>query len=780
MKNKFFFRAALLVAGFGLAFASCTDADTDPAGTPAFPEPFEAPIAPGARYSFDIAPNMDWEATIPDQAAAYFWFDDNGHTAYSLHGTAGKSTIVVACSELTDFDEDRVCPISLTMAGQTRVIATLTIDSQARTLSVYTAVLSLDPEESGDLFQQDEETGAYFYKTDPTKAFAMLTKHTEYNYMQRIRVESNFDWSIGQYPEWMILSAATGSAGKTDLFLRTDSEKYPWDYTTESLVFIDASDTEHPVEVATIVVDMPGCGDRVFTTLAAQEQFSAEGAYYSSLSGSYGSPEMGVYKQFEAAYGCQIALLVENADGTLSVSDEASWIHFASPIEWEEAAKSTGLWLHNVRILCAANTGETARKAYIVAIPRTKVPENFDTAALIDGSKVADAYAGFVVSTITQNGVANEYIQIEMFDGRDEYISFTKLPSNDWPLVEDWSNAPVAYNLTYKHPFAFQAAPMEFSEPYASVEFYNEEGPSAQSLISPLWLELEESTYEPGKEWIKLKGTYDFDNESFTWAEGVEPEIPMAYVVFKNEAGAILGIVEFMFDGEAGSGGNNGEVALVGDQPSIELTALTAQDDEFDPNIDCPQYKITYTDKSISTANLMLPEYDNMEATGTEANVFHMGSYDSAILYFENEGDSAVVLLKKEDGTVVCRLVLVFHEGEGGGSGSTGVSLAGPNPGVTLVELKAGDSGYDSGMDWPQYKITSADPEALGSLTLNLPAYDDTDITVSSPDTEAAVYAMGGTYMVCFYAGNIGDKADITLIKDEMPICRLLIEIVAE
>ncbi|MDE6570334.1 MAG: hypothetical protein K2K43_06925, partial [Alistipes sp.] len=159
----------------------------------------------------------------------------------------------------------------------------------------------------------------------------------------------------------------------------------------------------------------------------------------------------------------------------------------------------------------------------------------------------------------------------------------------------------------------------------------------------------------------------------------------------------------------------------------------------------------------------------------------HMGDFDSVMFYFGNEGDTAEVLLKKEDGTVVCRLVLVFHDGEGGGSGSsTGVSLAGSNPGVTLVELRAGDADYDSGMEWPQYKITSADPEALGALTLNLPTYDDTDITVSSPDTEAAVYAMGGTYMICFYTGNIGDKADITFIKDEMPICRLLIEVVAE
>lgn len=662
MKNKLFFRAALLAAGFfGLAFASCSDADTDPAGTPAFPEPFEADIAPGARYSFDIAPNMDWEATIPDEAAAYFWFDDNGHTAYSLHGTAGKSTIVVACSELTDFDEDRVCRVSLTMAGQTRVIATLTIASQDRALSVYTAVLSLDPEESGDLFQQDEETGLYFYKADPTKTFSMLTKHTEYNFMQRIRVESNFDWSIGQYPDWMILSTTTGSAGKTDLFLRTDSEKYPWEYTTESLVFIDASDTEHPVEVATVVVDMPGCGDRVFTSLASQELFNAAGAYYVASQGSYGTPEMGAMKTFEAAYGCQIALLVENTDGTLSVGGNDSWIRFNNAIQWDEAAKSAGLWLHNVQILCDANTGST-RKAYVVAIPRTQVPENFDTSSLIDGSQVAEAYAGFVVSTITQNSAAGEYIKIETFEGSDEYFSFTKLSANNWPFEDAWSSVPVGYNLTYKHAFAYQMTPLEFSEPYASVEFYNEQGPYAQSQISPLWLELEESEWEPGKEWIKLKGTYDEENMTFTWAEGVQPEMAMAYIVFKNEAGQILGIIEFMFDGEAGSGsgGDNTEIALTAPIEGVTLAPIMADDPDFDAEMDCPQYKLTITSASVKQIALNLPENENFYFNDELVNLYVNGSNYILKLFFQEAGTTEISL-KDSSYMIIGRILVVYQ-----------------------------------------------------------------------------------------------------------------------
>lgn len=667
MKNKLFLRVALLAAGFGLAFASCTDSDADPVSTPVFPEPFEATIAPGSQYSFDIEPNMDWEAKIPDEAATYFWFNDNGMKAYTLHGTAGKSTIVVACLELTDFDTEHVCPITLTMAGQTQLIATLTINTEGRTIQVYTAIKSSNPEESGNLFQQDDETGEYSYETNPATEFSMATKSTEYNFMQRIRVESNFDWSIGQYPEWMTLYTTTGSTGKTDLFLLTDSEKYPWEHVTESLVFIDAADLENPVEVATIRVDMPGCGDRVFTTFAKEERFNAAGAYYIAMQGTYGTPETGVFKEFEAAYGSQIVLLVENADGTLSVGDDNSWIRVNTPIEWKEAAKSAGLWSHRIQLLCDENTGKAPRKAYVVAIPRTRAA-SLDPADLIDGSKVANTYADFVVSTITQNSAAGEYIQIETFEGSEEFFTFTKLPSNDYPFVEAWSNAPVAYNLTYKHPFAFQAAAMEFSEPYASVEFYNEEGPYAQSQISPLWLEIADTdpVNQPGQESIKLIGNYNEDDMTFSWGD-VQPELPMAYVVFKNEAGDILGIVEFMFDGEAGSGGGNGgdgEVSLAESIEGVTLAPLAAGEEGFDAEMNyCPQYKLTITNASIKQIKLNLPENtdsENIHFDDELAYLYPNGSSYMLQLFFQKTG-STEILVKDSSSMIIGRILVVYQ-----------------------------------------------------------------------------------------------------------------------
>lgn len=661
MKKNFLFRTALLLAGFGLAFASCSDSDTDSAGgTPVFPNLVTTTIEPGAQYSLEIEPNMDWEAKIPNEVAAHFWFLDDGHTAYTLHGTAGKTTLTVVASELENFDEDRVCEVSLTMGGQTQVIAKLTIAKLERGISIYTALPDPQSEESGSLFLRDEESGEYMYATDAVEKFAMVSNKGEYNYMQRILVDCNFDWNIGSHPEWMILNTTQGSVGKTELFIRTDSEKCPWEDIAASLVFIDASDTNNPVEVADIQVDMTGCGDLAHTNLAAEERFNAAGAYYNAAQGGYGSPDYGTIKSFELAYGSRVVLLVEGANGNLTVGDNTSWIRFVKAIEWEDAAKTAGFWAHNLQILCTPNTG-AARKAYVVAIPRAKVPESFDPAALVDGQLVAEAYRPFVVSAITQGAAAGEFIKVETFEGSDEFYTFTQLPGGDRPLVDAWSSAPIAYNLTYKTAFAYEAAPLEFSTPYKTVEYYNlEEGPYATAQISPLWLELEPSAYEEGKEWIKLKGNYDLDNMAFTWTEGLQPEMPGAYLVFKDEAGQILGIVEFMYLGDEGGGETDVEISLAAPIDGVTLAPLTTGDPDFDAEMECPQYKLTVAKPLTGPIALNLPKND--ESTYFDDEVVYLysnGSNYALQLFFQETGRTEIML--KNNYMIIGRILVVYQ-----------------------------------------------------------------------------------------------------------------------
>lgn len=639
MKKYFLHWAVLLTAGLSMAFASCSDSDkdTDSAGTPIFPTPVTTTIVAGAQYSFDIEPNMAWEAKIPTEVAEHFWFVDGSQKTYTLRGNAGKATLTVGCSELEQFDQDRVCEVSLTMGGQTQVIATITYAGLERTISICTAMLNPNPAEDGMLFLRDPETGNYSYGTEPVKSIAMLTLDKEYNYMQRIVVETNFDWAISKHPEWMEMNATSGNAGKTELFLRTDAEKCPWENVVEQLVFIDSSDSTNPVEVASYEVSMTGCADILFTNLAADELFNAAGAYYAASQGSYGSPEFGTTKTFDLTYGSEVFFVVENAEGNLALGNADSWIHFVNEFNWSESAKTAGLWSQRVQILCDANTGN-ARKAYIIAIPKAKVPQGFDRQSVIAGQQIAAAYSAYVVSTFTQAAALGDFgIKVETSTESDQYFKFTQLPAGDYPFEGAWSAASIAYNMTYTTPFAYEMAAMEFARPYASYEIYGEDGPYATAPMASPWLTLEESPWEAGKMWIKLKGTYDYENMKFTW-EGTAPELPMAYFVFKDEDGQILGIVEFMLI-EKEQGGGTAKIALAQEIPGVTLAPIASDDPDFVADfveLNVPQYKLTITSSSARQISLILPENDETSFYDDEKIAFYrMGETYTLMTFFD-------------------------------------------------------------------------------------------------------------------------------------------------
>lgn len=653
MKKYFLHWAVLLTAGLSMAFAACSDSDkdTDSTGTPIFPTPVTATIVAGAQYSFDIEPNMAWEAKIPTEVAEHFWFVDGSQKTYTLRGTAGKTTLTVGCSALEQFDQDRVCEVSLTMGGQTQVIATIAYASLERTISICTAIQNPDSEEEGSLFVRDPETGDYSYGTEPVKSIAMLSLSKEYNYMQRIVVETNFDWAISKNPEWMEMNASSGSAGKTELFLRTDVEKCPWENVVEQIVFIDNTDSTNPVEVASYEVSMTGCADILYTNLAAAEQFNAAGAYYTASQGSYGSPEIGTYKTFELTYGSEVFLVVEHADGNLTLGNAGSWIYFADEFKWSESAKTAGLWSQRLQILCKPNTGD-ARKAYLIAIPKAKVPQGFDRQSVIAGQQIASAYSAYVASTFTQAAALGDFsIKVETSTESDQYFKFSQLPAGDYPFEGAWSAASIAYHLTYETPFAYEMAAMEFSRPYASYEIYGEEGPYATAPMASPWLTLEESPWEAGKMWIKLKGKYDYKNMKFTW-EGTAPEVPMAYFVFKDEDGQILGIVEFMFI-EKEQGGGTDKIALAQETPGVTLAPIASDDPDFEADfveLNVPQYKLTITSTSVGQISLILPEHDETTFYDDEKiALYAMGSTYVLMPFFETAGDKTEITLKKQD-----------------------------------------------------------------------------------------------------------------------------------
>ena len=129
-----------LLAGACLAAASCSDSDKEiKAPSPNFPEAVSPTIGAGETFTIEIDPNQDWEASVPTATAAWFWIEDGTQKVWTLRGGAGPARIVIAAAELEEFDDNRVCEVTLTMGGQSKVIATITRGTLDRGFIKYVA-----------------------------------------------------------------------------------------------------------------------------------------------------------------------------------------------------------------------------------------------------------------------------------------------------------------------------------------------------------------------------------------------------------------------------------------------------------------------------------------------------------------------------------------------------------------------------------------------------------------------------------------------------------------
>ena len=145
-----------LLAGACLAAASCSDSDKEiKAPSPNFPEAVSPTIGAGETFTIEIDPNQDWEASIPTATAAWFWIEDGTQKVWTLRGGAGPARIVIAAAELEEFDDNRVCEVTLTMGGQSKVIATITRGTLERGFSLRTCKL----DQYGDFEYGGSETG---------------------------------------------------------------------------------------------------------------------------------------------------------------------------------------------------------------------------------------------------------------------------------------------------------------------------------------------------------------------------------------------------------------------------------------------------------------------------------------------------------------------------------------------------------------------------------------------------------------------------------------------
>ena len=99
-------------------------------------------VKPGDELEFKFTPNLDWELSLSEGSFQYFkLMEENGRQREKLSGKASESPITVKIwvNPLEEFDTNRSCTLTLTMGGQSKVVAEYMRPAKDRALSVYAA-----------------------------------------------------------------------------------------------------------------------------------------------------------------------------------------------------------------------------------------------------------------------------------------------------------------------------------------------------------------------------------------------------------------------------------------------------------------------------------------------------------------------------------------------------------------------------------------------------------------------------------------------------------------
>lgn len=266
-KNVFYLMCGLL--GLSMLFTACSK---DEAETPSFPaELAKVEVSSNGSGSIAINPNFDWSIELSNKTD--FYMKDGANEVYTLRGAAGQQTIKVYAREIFDFDEDHTCDVQMTMGGQTKTIATLTVKKNDRKVSVYAAQV-----EDGAYVGEEDEDGNFIYAYGSSLVQSISMVHSfDAGYTFAVKVNANFDWIV-EAPEWLLPVEGGDANTDVELLFQIDKENYPASGTIGEIKFIDANNQSKVGSTLYIAFD--------YAANAIEAVWMEEPAYIEVASGS--------------------------------------------------------------------------------------------------------------------------------------------------------------------------------------------------------------------------------------------------------------------------------------------------------------------------------------------------------------------------------------------------------------------------------------------------------------------------------------------------------------
>ena len=524
---------AALVMGSALFAASC-EKPSGETPVPEFPQLIEKTVAPGESVTIPVQANMDWEISVPENGLQWFWIQDGAFQLYRLSGKAGEAEVVIGVSATEEFDNDRVCEVTMKMGGESKVIARLVRPSKEKHLTVYTAVVT-----DGEV--QFNETGdSYLYETEEAESVDMIWTGTEFRLP--IKVESNYNWSI-KTPEWARVDVPSDGVGEKNLIVYGVPSAYPLDAASGKLQFMSGEKV-----VKEYTVNIPGCKD-IFSYKMDMSITELEFNYQGQIKVATGFIDGPATGYVSGADGIRVIALSRSESGFST--DAPSWLE-VNVAEYDRAEGAYVLQQRNFTVSAALNEGDN-RHAALLFLPPTLTVAASD---LFEGTEIKEEYKQYSVP-VTQLSSDQEFISMLANPSDMAAGGATFAVSENEDLYNRFGQTRYAYELVYTNQYARDNARMIFTSAVTSYKVFDENGFLSMTLDEDM-----------------KGGVVDMVSET----------AQTGHVVLYGATGNVLAVIECRFDPEEIIG-EVADVAFIGESVMYApMVGATLEDVSEDPS----------------------------------------------------------------------------------------------------------------------------------------------------------------------------------------------------
>lgn len=532
-KNNISGLFAALVMGSALFAASC-EKPSEETPVPEFPQLIEKTVAPGESVTIPVQANMDWEISVPENGLQWFWIQDGAFQLYRLSGKAGEAEVVIGVSSTEEFDNDRVCEVTMKMGGESKVIARLVRPSKEKHLTVYAAVVK-----DGEV--QFNETGdSYLYETEEAESVDMIWTGSEFRLP--IKVESNYNWSI-KTPEWARVDVPSDGVGEKNLIVYGVPSAYPLDAASGKLQFMSGEKV-----VKEYTVNIPGCKD-IFSYKMDMSITELEFNYQGQIKVATGFIDGPASGYVSGADGIRVIALSRNESGFLT--DAPSWLE-VNVDEYDRTEGADVLQQRNFTVSVALNEGDN-RHAALLFLPPTLTVAASD---LFKGTEIKEEYKQYSVP-VTQLSSDQEFISMLANPSDMAAGGATFAVSENEDLYDRFGQTRYAYELVYTNQYARDNARMIFTSAVTSYKVFDENGFLSMTLDEDM-----------------KGGVVDMVSET----------AQTGHVVLYGATGNVLAVIECRFDPEEIIG-EVADVAFIGESVMYApMVGATLEDVSEDPS----------------------------------------------------------------------------------------------------------------------------------------------------------------------------------------------------